>query len=342
GAEAAGCRVVPASSARECEPWRGEARLESPDQPRYVLFTSGSTGKPKGAVVEHRGMVNHLYAKIVDLGMTGDDVLAMTSPLGFDISVWQMVCPLLVGGRVEIVPDAVAHDQVAFARAVDARGITVVELVPTMVRHLLDDLPDAPAGSLGGLRWMIATGEELPAELSRRWLEAMPHAGLLNAYGPTECSDDVTHHTVTAPDLDLLRLPIGSPIVNSRLYVLRRNADDTWAACDVDEVGELFVGGICVGRGYLGDPDRTRAAFFRDPFENSPTGRLYRTGDAVRLLPAGAGGEDRPVLQYLGRVDRQVKIAGVRMELGEIEAVLQRHPGVGAAAVVVHEFDYSE
>ncbi|MCP2339578.1 AMP-binding protein [Actinomadura rupiterrae] len=144
--------------------------------------------------------------------------------------------------------------------------------------------------------------------------------------------------------------------------MLRREADGTWAACDVDEVGELFVGGICVGRGYLGDPDRTRAAFFQDPFEDfrdpsdhsrnpsagprspseeSPTGRLYRTGDAVKLLPAGAGGEDRPVLQYLGRVDRQVKIAGVRMELGEIEAVLQRHPGVGAAAVVVHEFDYS-
>ncbi|MEV5576182.1 amino acid adenylation domain-containing protein [Spirillospora sp. NPDC052269] len=341
GAEAAGCRIVPASEARGCEPWQGEARLESLDQPRYVLFTSGSTGRPKGAVVEHRGMVNHLWAKIVDLGMTGDDVLAMTSPLGFDISVWQMVCPLLLGGRVEIVPDAVAHDQVAFARAVDDRGITVVELVPTMVRHLLDDLPDAPAGSLGGLRWMIATGEELPAELSRRWLEAMPHAGLLNAYGPTECSDDVTHHSVTAPDLELLRLPIGSPIVNSRLYVLRATEDGAWAACDVDEVGELFVGGICVGRGYLGDPDRTRAAFFRDPFENSPTGRLYRTGDAVRLLPAGAGGEDRPVLQYLGRVDRQVKIAGVRMELGEIEAVLQRHPGVGAAAVVVHEFDHA-
>ncbi|MFC4909839.1 amino acid adenylation domain-containing protein [Actinomadura gamaensis] len=341
GAEAAGCRIVPASGARGCGPWRGEPRLESLDQPRYVLFTSGSTGKPKGAVVEHRGMLNHLFAKIVDLGMTGADVLAMTSPLGFDISVWQMVCPLLIGGRVEIVPDEVAHDQVAFARAVDERGITVVELVPTMVRHLLDDLPDAPAGSLGGLRWMIATGEELPAELSRRWLEAMPHAGLLNAYGPTECSDDVTHHTVTAPDLELLRLPIGSPIVNSRLYVLRRTEDGTWAACDVDEVGELFVGGICVGRGYLGDPDRTRAAFFRDPFEDSPTGRLYRTGDAVRLLPAGAGGEDRPVLQYLGRVDRQVKIAGVRMELGEIEAVLQRHPGVGAAAVVVHEFDHS-
>ncbi|MEW2355927.1 AMP-binding protein, partial [Spirillospora sp. NPDC029432] len=197
--------------------------------------------------------------------------------------------------------------------------------------------------ALAGLRWMIATGEELPAELARRWLAAVPHARLLNAYGPTECSDDVTHHTVTAADLDLLRLPIGTPIPGSRLYVLRRDGDGdggdgTWTACDAGETGELFVGGVCVGRGYLGDFDRTRDAFYQDPFEDGPTGRLYRTGDAVRLLPAGAGGEDRPVLQYLGRVDRQVKISGVRMELGEIEAVLQRHPSVGAAAVVVHEY----
>ncbi|MFB4309159.1 amino acid adenylation domain-containing protein [Actinomadura sp. GTD37] len=340
GAAEAGCRVVGAAAAGGLAPWAGEPRLDALDQPRYVLFTSGSTGRPKGAVVEHQGMLNHLWAKIVDLELTGADVVAFTAPLGFDISIWQMLCPLLLGGRVDVIGDDAAHDPAAFARAVDDQGITIVELVPTMVRHLLDDL--AP-GSLTRLRWMIATGEELPAELSRRWLEAMPHARLLNAYGPTECSDDVTHHTVTAGDLGLLRLPIGTPVVNARLYVLREEdgADgaSTWAACDAGETGELFVGGVVVGRGYLGGDERTREAFYRDPFDaSSPTGRLYRTGDAVRLLPAGAGGEDRPTLQYLGRVDRQVKIAGVRMELGEIEAVLQRHPGVGAAAVVVHEY----
>ena len=346
GAAEPGCRVVAASRADGLAPWPGEPRLGAPDQPRYVLFTSGSTGRPKGAVVEHQGMLNHLWAKIIDLELTGADVVAFTAPLGFDISIWQMLCPLLIGGRVDVVGDEVGHDPVAFARAVDAQGITVVELVPTMVRHLLDDLAGSPAAGgrrpLAGLRWMIATGEELPAELARRWLEAAPHARLLNAYGPTECSDDVTHHTVTAGDLDLLRLPIGTPVVNARLYVLRSDGDggtdDTWSACDVGEAGELFVGGVVVGRGYLGNDERTREAFYRDPFGASPTGRLYRTGDAVRLLPPGAGGEDRPTLQYLGRVDRQVKIAGVRMELGEIEAVLQRHPGVRAAAVVVHEY----
>lgn len=337
GAAEAGCRVVRAGAADGLDPWPGEPRLHALDQPRYVLFTSGSTGRPKGAVVEHQGMVNHLWAKIIDMGLTGADVVAFTAPLGFDISIWQMLCPLLLGGRVDVVGDEVAHDPVAFARAVDEQGITIVELVPTMVRHLLDDLAQAPARPLESLRWMIATGEELPAELSRRWLEAVPHARLLNAYGPTECSDDVTHHTVTEGDLRLLRLPIGTPVVNARLYVLREEDDGTWAACDAGETGELFVGGVVVGRGYLGDGERTREAFYRDPF-GGPGERLYRTGDAVRLLPPGAGGEDRPTLQYLGRVDRQVKIAGVRMELGEIEAVLQRHPSVGAAAVIVHEY----
>jgi amino acid adenylation domain-containing protein len=323
----AGCPVLWAGAADGCAPWAGQALLESLDQPRYVLFTSGSTGRPKGAVVEHQGMLNHLWAKIIDLELTAADTLAFTAPLGFDISIWQMLCPLLVGGRIDIAGDAVAHDPVAFAQAVDDRGITIVELVPTMVRQLLDGLRE---GALRGLRWMIATGEELPAELARRWLAAMPQARLLNAYGPTECSDDVTHHTITAADLDLLRLPIGTPIVNARLYVLRGGDDGTWSPCEADEVGELFVGGVCVGRGYLGDPERTRDAFFQDPF-GPPGGRLYRTGDAVRLLPRGT-------LQYLGRVDRQVKIAGVRMELGEIEAVLARHPAVGAVSVVVHEF----
>ncbi|MDL4821054.1 amino acid adenylation domain-containing protein [Actinomadura opuntiae] len=330
GARSAGVPVVRAADAQECAPWEGPARVTGLDQPRYMLFTSGSTGTPKGAVVEHQGMINHLYAKIVDLGMTDRDVLAQTAPLGFDISIWQMLCPLLCGGEVTVVGDATCYDSAAFARRVAEHGVTIVELVPTMVRLLLDDLAGArDTGALGGLRWMLATGEELPTQVARRWLDEVPWAGLVNAYGPTECSDDVTHHTVAAADLELLRLPIGTPVINTQLYVLR-DEEDGWRACERGEAGELFVGGTGVGRGYAGDPDRTRDAFYRDPFASTPTGRLYRTGDAVKVLPEGT-------LQYLGRVDRQVKIAGVRMELGEIEAVLQRHPSVGAVAVVVHE-----
>jgi amino acid adenylation domain-containing protein len=331
GARTAGVPVVRVAEAGSAEPWPGPARLLRVEQPRYALFTSGSTGRPKGAVVEHHGMLNHLQAKVVDLELTERDVIAQTAPLGFDISIWQMLTPLIVGGEVSVVSDDTVHDSVAFARLVGEHAVTVVELVPTMVRLLLDDLGAAAAQTgLAGLRWMLATGEELPTEVARRWLSRMPRAALLNAYGPTECSDDVTHHVVTEPDLGLARLPIGTPIINTQLYVLRREQDG-WHAAEPGEKGELFVGGIGVGRGYIGDHDRTRDAFFRDPFRAGPAGRLYRTGDAVTVLPTGA-------IQYLGRVDRQVKIAGVRMELGEIEAVLQRHPSVGAVAVVVHDF----
>ncbi|CAM4225828.1 hypothetical protein NORO109296_23315 [Nocardiopsis rhodophaea] len=154
---------------------------------------------------------------------------------------------------------------------------------------------------------------------------------LLNAYGPTECSDDVTHFVVGTADPGRARLPIGGPVANTALDVLRED-EGRWTACDVGEAGELFVGGVGVGRGYLGDPERTRAAFFRDRFADTPTGRIYRTGDAVTLLPEG-------VFEYGGRVDRQVKIAGVRMEPEEIEAALRTHPDVTACAVVLRRAD---
>ncbi|WP_026410997.1 amino acid adenylation domain-containing protein [Actinomadura oligospora] len=304
--------------------WSGAAPAD-PSAPRYVLFTSGSTGAPKGAVVEARGMLNHLFSKVRDLDMGPDDVLAQTGPLGFDISVWQLLAPLLTGGSVLVVDDDTARDAVALAGLVRREGVTILELVPTMLRLMLD----APEPSSPTLRHLLATGEELPIALARRCLDELPGVTLLNAYGPTECSDDVTHHVVTHGDLALRHLPIGTPVANTSLYVLVAG-DGGWRAAEPGEVGELFVGGTCVGRGYLGRHDRTREAFFRDPF--SPAGsRLYRTGDAVRRL-----GPDGP-LQYLGRVDRQVKISGVRIEPGEIEAALRAHPAVGDCAVVVHD-----
>jgi acyl-coenzyme A synthetase/AMP-(fatty) acid ligase len=153
---------------------------------------------------------------------------------------------------------------------------------------------------------------------------------LLNAYGPAECSDDVTLHTVTRADLGRPRLPVGTPVANCALHVLLQNDDGTWRPAEPGESGELFVGGTCVGLGYLNDPATTERAFFRDPFDpDSPTGRIYRTGDLARV-------EDG-LLYYLGRGDRQVKVGGVRMELGEIEAVLSRHPAVEQCAVTVSD-----
>ncbi|MEV7713987.1 amino acid adenylation domain-containing protein [Streptomyces sp. NPDC088270] len=326
GARAAG---VPTTPPRPADAPYSRTRPPAPDEVRYVLYTSGSTGRPKAAIVEHRGMLNHLRAKIDDLGLTADDRLAQTAPLSFDISVWQMLAPLLVGGRVQIFADEQAQDGALLLEELRARGTTVLETVPTLMRFLLDAQETAGIRP-GALRWMIATGEELPPALARRWHDTLPGIRLLNAYGPTECSDDVTHAELGPPAPGVRHLPIGSPIGNAELYVLREE-NGQWHACAHGETGELFVGGLVVGRGYLGDPERTALAFFTDPF-SADGGRLYRTGDAVRVLPDGQ-------LEYLGRVDRQVKLGGVRMELAEIEAVLGGHPAVAACAVTVHTPD---
>jgi amino acid adenylation domain-containing protein len=323
---AAGVRVVSSVDIAGCAEWTEQPRDEDGTRISYVLYTSGSTGTPKGAVVECQGMINHLVAKVRDLGLTESDRVAQTAPLGFDISVWQMLAPLLAGGETHIVEDAVAQDPQLLLPFLAERGITVAELVPTLLRLLLDAIEHMPESRLA-LRWMVATGEELPPGTAARFTRIAQGVRLMNAYGPTECSDDVTHFVVGEPEPHVQHLPIGGPVANTSLYVLRCDGQE-WVSCPPGESGELFVGGVGVGRGYLADADRTRGAFFRDPFADTPTGRLYRTGDAVVALPNG-------VVEYRGRVDRQVKIAGFRMEPAEIEAVLTRHPRVTTCAVTV-------
>jgi amino acid adenylation domain-containing protein/non-ribosomal peptide synthase protein (TIGR01720 family) len=293
----------------------------------YVIYTSGSSGTPKGAMVEQRGMLNHLQAKIEDLRLTGADRVAQTASQSFDISVWQFLAVLLVGGTVHILPDEVARDAARLLTEVDRDGITVLETVPSLLRALLDEAAGRTAPPrLAGLRWLVPTGEALPAALCRRWLAAYPHVPVVNAYGPTECSDDVTHHVVAAPPVGGGRLvPIGRPIGGVRLYLL----DPDGRLVAPGRAGELCVGGVAVGRGYLGDPARTAEAFVPDPFSGRPGARLYRTGDLARHLPDGS-------LEFLDRLDHQVKVRGVRIEPGEIEAVLVRHAAVREAAVAAH------
>jgi amino acid adenylation domain-containing protein len=288
----------------------------------YVIFTSGSTGVPKGAMVKPDGMLNHLWAKVRELDLTAADVVVQNASQSFDISVWQFLAALLVGGRTHVVPDEVAHDPARLLNDVAAEGVTILEIVPSVLAVLLDEAQRGTAPPLPALRWLIPTGEALPPELCRRWLTLYPHVPLLNAYGPTECSDDVTHHRVTTDPGAAPRIPIGRPLLNLRLYVLDRSLHPL----PVGVAGELFVGGIGVGRGYLGEPARTAEAFVPDPFAGEPGARLYLTGDLGRWLPDGA-------LEFLGRVDHQVKVRGFRVELGEIEAALAAHPGVRQAVV---------
>ncbi|MEU2357163.1 amino acid adenylation domain-containing protein [Streptomyces misionensis] len=335
GQEAAADRIVAAGGAHaEALPVHDPDDTTAPAAPRtpdaarlaYVIFTSGSTGRPKGAMVHHRGMNNHLLAKVADLGLTAADTVVLNAPLTFDVSVWQMVAPLLTGGRVRAVGQLLAADPQGLFRLVADERVGVLEVVPSLLRAALDtwdegaEVPEPPA-----LRWLVVTGEELPTELCRRWFARFPDIAMMNAYGPTECSDDVTHAVITPDNLDEDRItaPIGRAVRNTRLYVL----GDQLAPVPPGTAGDLYVAGAGVGRGYLGDPGRTAAAFVPDPFA-ADGGLMYRTGDRVRHRPDGQ-------LEFIGRRDAQVKIRGQRIELGEVEAHLRARHGVSDAVAAV-------
>ncbi|MEU7164725.1 amino acid adenylation domain-containing protein [Streptomyces morookaense] len=294
----------------------------------YVCFTSGSTGKPKGAMVHRRGMNNHLLAKVEDLGLTAADSVVMNAPLTFDISVWQMLAPLITGGRVHMVSRDTARDTQALFGEAAREGITVLETVPSFVRAAVD-LWDtgAPVPALPALRRFIVNGEVLPPELCARWYARHPAAAIVNAYGLTECSDDNTHAFIphdVAGQLDQGRLPVGRPLRNNRLYIL----DQGLAPVPPGVPGELFIAGTGVGPGYLNDPRRTAERYVPDPFSGEPGARMYRTGDLARFRADGQ-------LDFLGRQDHQVKIRGNRIELGEVETALRAAPGVTEAVVAV-------
>jgi len=292
----------------------------------YIIFTSGSTGVPKGAMVEHRGMLNHLRAKVSDLAMTERDVLAQTATQSFVISVWQMLAPLLVGGCVQIVPEETLSSASALLDAVNHFGITLMEIVPTQLQFILDELrqrEDLPAS----LRWLVVTGEAFPPALARTWLARCPHIPLLNAYGSSECADDVAHYAMCSmADVPTFAMPIGRAILNTSLLVL----DAFQQPVPEGVLGELYVRGVGVGRGYLNDAELTAQKFLTDPTGPTTQTRLYRTGDKARVRTDG-------LIEYWGRLDAQVKVRGFRIELGEVEAVLAQSATVAQCAVLARD-----
>ncbi|MFJ4978448.1 amino acid adenylation domain-containing protein [Streptomyces coeruleorubidus] len=294
-----------------------------PEDLAYVIFTSGSTGKPKGAMVQRGGMINHLLAKVEELSLTRADSLVHNAPVTFDITVWQTLTTLLVGGRVRVVSRETAADPDALFGVIGDEGLTVLEVVPSLLRATLDAWDTTgSAPRLPALRWMISNGEALAPGLCDRWFARYPAIPLVNMYGPTECSDDVTHAYVRHGDvLDGAYVPIGRPLRNTRLYVL----GDELRPVPQGVPGELFIGGAGVGRGYLADPCRTATTFVPDPFVGRGA-RMYRTGDRVVLRADGQ-------LDFIERRDHQVKIRGHRIELGEVEAALRALPGVSDAVV---------
>lgn len=299
-----------------------------PDNLAYVIYTSGSTGQPKGVLIEHGSVINRITWMDRAYGLTPGDVILQKTPYTFDVSVWELFWWAFSGATVAFLPPDAEKDPAAIVDAVHRHGVTTMHFVPSMLRAFLDHVRDEDVARLSTLRNVFASGEALTADLVHRFYETLyRHNGtrLHNLYGPTEATVDVSYFDCGQLGSATL-VPIGAPVANTQLYVLDRDLEPV----ALGVTGEIYIGGVNVGRGYLNRADLTADRFVPDPWSTTPGRRLYRTGDVGRWRDDGQ-------LEYLGRNDHQVKIRGHRIELGEIESVLLSHPDVQNAAVIVRD-----
>ncbi|WNG57626.1 amino acid adenylation domain-containing protein [Archangium gephyra] len=290
----------------------------------YVIFTSGSTGRPKGAMNTQRGMVNRLEWMQRAYGLGPGDVVLQKTPFSFDVSVWEFFWPLMVGARLVVARPGGHRDGTYLAKLIQDEGVTALHFVPSMMEVFLEETLDG----CRCMRKVFSSGEALPGALVKRFQQKLPWAELHNLYGPTEAAVDVTYFACT-PGWEAASVPIGKPIGNLKLYVL----DGRLEPVPVGVQGELYIGGVGLGRGYLGRAELTAERFVPSPFGSGE--RLYRTGDVARWRRDGE-------IEYLGRADFQVKLRGFRIELGELEAVARRHETVREAVAVVREVGTGE
>jgi len=281
----------------------------------YVMYTSGSTGKPKGVVIPHRGIVNRLLWMQEEYRLSPEDRVLQKTPFSFDVSVWEFFWPLMTGAAIVVAKPDGHKDPAYLVDVVVEHGVTTLHFVPSMLRVFLETPTVAKCVTL---RQVFSSGEALPVDLPPRLFALLP-AQLHNLYGPTEASVDVSHWTCR-PDWTAPRVPIGRPVANTQLYI----GDQHGNLVPPGVTGELYIGGAQVADSYLNQPGLTTERFVPDPFR--PGRRLYRTGDLARHLPDGN-------IEFLGRTDNQIKLRGLRVEPGEIEAEIQRSPGVRAAVV---------
>jgi amino acid adenylation domain-containing protein len=289
----------------------------------YVIYTSGSTGMPKGVVGLHRGAVNRFAWMWRRYPFAAREVCCAKTSLSFVDSVWEIFGPLLQGVGLVVVPDDVAREPRALSAFLAARRVTRIVLVPSLLQAFLDETPDL-GKALPRLRLWSCSGEELTGALAARFRKSHPRALLLNLYGSSEVAADVTCCEVGGPAA--ARVPIGRPIANTRIFILDSHAQPV----PLGVSGEIYVGGDGLARGYWQRPGLSAEKFVANPFDAEGDSLLYRTGDLARYLADGN-------IEYLCRADRQIKIRGQRLELGEIEAALQAHPGVRACAVGAHD-----
>jgi amino acid adenylation domain-containing protein len=294
-----------------------------------VIFTSGSTGKPKGVMVPHKGIINRLLWMQNAYPLDSSDRILQKTPYSFDVSVWELFWPLIIGAEL-VYAKPEGHKEADYLRdTINKYNISTLHFVPTMLGIFLQT---ADIENCSSIKRVFCSGEALQLEHEKRFFQRLDKAELHNLYGPTEASVDVSYFACR-PDSDYSSVPIGKPVSNTQLYVL----DKHLAPVPVGVVGELYIGGIQLARGYLKREELTRDTFIDNPFlteawaaEANLSDKLYKTGDLTRYLPDGN-------IEYIGRVDFQVKVRGLRIELGEIENVLHQHPSIGETLVITKD-----
>jgi len=289
----------------------------------YLIYSSGTTGKPKGIKLHHLGMINHFIGLADVLKMSQKDSLAQTALCSFDIFVVQTLLPLIRGGKVLFVTKDTLLQPVDFFETLIKEKVTIIELVPSLIKTLLSELTPEIANQMNALRHLISCGEQLTTELTSAWFSYFPEVPIANAYGPAEASDDVTAHVVNSVDTAMKIVPIGKPLDNVCMYTL----DEFGQLAPLGVPGELCISGIAVGKGYLNEPEKTKKVFIPNTFINDIKIRqqdhkiLYKTGDLGVWHSEG-------YITFKGRKDFMVKIRGVRIELAEVEIALAKHQAI--------------
>lgn len=291
----------------------------NPHNLAYVIYTSGSTGLPKGVMVEHRAVVNQLLWMQRAFPLDDRDAVIQKYSFSFDVSIWEIFGPLIAGARLVISEPGRQGDATYLIDLMAAEGVTVLDTVPSMAEVLIEE---GLRQKCSQLRMLTCGGEAMPLRLLAK-LREWPGLVVNNMYGPTEATITATFWTDSGGPLPAAGVPIGRPAANTRTYILDQHGNLT----PIGVPGELHIGGRCLARGYWNRPDLTEQKFVPDPYSETPEARLFRTGDLARYLPDGN-------IEFLGRLDHQVKVRGFRVEPGEIEAALTSHTRVESCAVI--------
>ncbi|MCW5515234.1 non-ribosomal peptide synthetase [Muriicola sp. Z0-33] len=294
--------------------------ITHPNDLAYVIYTSGSTGEPKGVKCHHKGITNRLNWMNRDYPITAKDTLIQKTPITFDVSLWELFWPLQQGAKLIIEIPEGHKDPDQLITTIVRNNVSVIHFVPSMLSVFI---ANTRAASCSGLNRIFCSGEALPLNTVKQAYEKLDQTEIYNLYGPTEASVDVSSWHCARNDLDN-GIPIGFPVANTQLYIL----DEQLKQVPIGMKGELFIGGVQLASGYLNRENLTNERFVKDPFSDTPSAKIYKTGDVARYRNDGA-------IEYLGRTDSQIKIRGIRVELGEIENAIEQHCKVSQVAVIV-------